>query len=198
MLMSEINSDAQVQEMKSGVLQQAELELAQATADEAAAEALAAEELRQADEASARAKALSNALSKGQVEELMEILKVPFLPDKDIVPSDSKAILLTQTGVLQAPEDSATNGTDPSARMCDPSVGLPCKAQRVITFDYRLSMGAGYAEWAALITLWVASVWIACCVCNCGLHQFCCCQCWTCASLGFLALATITTVMKGA
>ena len=91
-----------------------------------------------------------------EVEELMEILKVPFLPDKDIVPSDSKAggelltmeswattmtsmtsmtglflslccfyfsvvtfaqaILLTQTGVLQAPEDSATNGTDPSAR----------------------------------------------------------------------------------
>ena len=93
-----------------------------------------------------------------EVEELMEILKVPFLPDKDIVPSDSQAgnylhmeswattmtsmtsmtsmtglflslccfyfsvatfaqaILLTQTGVLQAPEDSATNGTDPSAR----------------------------------------------------------------------------------
>eukprot|EP00435_Cladocopium_sp_Y103_P050916 s1398_g15.t1 len=134
-LMSEINSDAQVQEMKSiGVLQQAELELAQATADEAAAEALAAEELRKADEASARAKALSNALTKGQVEELMEILKVPFSPDKDIVPSDSKAILLsTQTGVLQAPEDPAAaqgNSTDSSARMCDPSVGLPCKAQR--------------------------------------------------------------------
>ncbi|CAL1167815.1 unnamed protein product [Cladocopium goreaui] len=200
--MSEINSDAQVQEMKSiGVLHEAELELAQATADEAAAEALAAEELRKADEASARAKALSNALTKGQVEELMEILKVPFSPDKDIVPSDSKAILVsTQTGVLQAPEDPAApgNGTDSSARMCDPSVGLPCKAQRVITFDYRLSMGAGYAEWAALITLWVASVWIACCVCNCGLHQFCCCQCWTCASLVFLALATITTIMKGA
>lgn len=30
-------------------------------------------------------------LAPTEVEELMEILKVPFSPDKDIVPSDSKA-----------------------------------------------------------------------------------------------------------
>mmetsp|Transcript_149046 Transcript_149046/g.211766 ORF Transcript_149046/g.211766 Transcript_149046/m.211766 type:complete len:267 (-) Transcript_149046:3-803(-) len=198
-ILSEINSDADVQDMRSPfrvLRHQAQLELAQATADEAAAEAVAAEELRKADEASNRAKALSNALTKGQVEELMEILKVPFSPPKDIVPSDSKAIVLTETGVLEAPED-AGNNTDANARTCDPTVGLPCKAQRVITFDYKLSLGAGYVEWAALMTLWFVSVWIACCVCNCGLHQICCCQCWTCASLALFAFATITYTAKG-
>lgn len=204
LLSQEIGADADVQEMRPdrhglamSLRHQAQLELAQATADEAAAEAVAADELRKADEAMLRAKALSKALAKGEAEELMDILKAPFSPVQDLV-SDSKAILLsTETAVLEAPEEAAGNSTEAAARSCDPTVGLSCRAQRIITFDYRLSMGAGYAEWAAVVTLWASSLWIACCVCNCGLQQICLCQCWTCASLAFFAVVTITTVLKG-
>ena len=35
----------------------------------------------------------------------MEILKVPFSPDKELIPSGESVLLSTQTGVLQAPEE---------------------------------------------------------------------------------------------
>ncbi|CAK8986041.1 unnamed protein product [Durusdinium trenchii] len=150
LLSQEIGADADVQEMRPdrhglamSLRHQAQLELAQATADEAAAEAVAADELRKADEAMLRAKALSKALAKGEAEELMDILKAPFSPVQDLV-SDSKAILLsTETAVLEAPEEAAGNSTEAAARSCDPTVGLSCRAQRAIllwlAFPYCLS-----------------------------------------------------------
>ncbi|CAJ1399928.1 unnamed protein product [Effrenium voratum] len=79
MMSEEVNSAGDMQVQASGGLsvlrQQAQIELAEAAADAAEAETLAAQELRRADVATKEAKALSQALAQSSPEELAQALQ---------------------------------------------------------------------------------------------------------------------------
>eukprot|EP00439_Symbiodinium_sp_Y106_P028664 s1402_g3.t1 len=145
-LTSEINSIAEVQELRAPgelserQLEQVRLELAEATADQMEAEAIAAEELRKADRAAERIKQLKALeLSDGFQASRASRTK----PQPAVLSQSPEAIFFQRNRDLEdaAPEPpkqdseapkaekaaaNATNGT----RTCDPSIKLSCTAQR--------------------------------------------------------------------
>jgi len=211
-LTSEINSIAEVQELRAPgelserQLEQVRLELAEATADQMEAEAIAAEELRKADRAAERIKQLK-ALELSDGFQASRASRTKLQPA--VLSQSPEAIFFQRNRDLEDPapeppkqhseapkaEKAAANATN-GTRTCDPSIKLSCTAQRVITLDYRLSMEAGCFEWAVLVSLWLGSVWFAYCFCGCRYSNFCYCQIWTCAVLVLLAMASVTSLMK--
>jgi len=196
----EVTPDAEIKEVsdvfsKKALAQLTEKEAkedaAQATVDQAAAEAMAAEELRKASSAAARARdawARANQahnqvlrLSAGFEAEnpVRARLDVPNFP-----------VQVQKRDEVSAGNTTVENGTD-----CNTNTTLQCTIQRVITFDHKTSAFAGGLEWVGLAGLWLGSIYLSCCVCD-G-HCLCLCQLMSCAGIGFIVLTTLN-VFSGA
>jgi hypothetical protein len=205
-LLQTAGSSLQQAEDMSSIEAQARLEAAQAMADQAAAEAEAVEELKRAEDAAKRAKAawakvnhLHNkidgdvlpepilptslqALEAGRKEATLALLKLQD-PNVEVIPAELGAIT------------SETNSTAEDPR-CLEDKHISCPMQRVITFDYKLSLTWGLVEWFGLLALWLMTLRIACCVCTIGSSTMCCCQFLSLLAIFLVGLGTAESWFK--